>query len=349
MVTRWRYAGMLVALGVAAGLAWLATTDTVAVWPVRNTLQYRLLTTWWTLAGATVDWDQQHLIERLRHQAPREPEPAVSPGSDLRLGAPERVASAAPISASATRRTISFQSAGQPSQPALLYTPEATADPSPLLLVVYPGPAAEWESASVPLAAAGYAVVAAGPPYSFTIERDVDELERLARFGREALLPGVDGTRVAVLGGSYSALHVQRLVQRDAGRGRAIQAAVLMGAPVDLFDMRRRLEERTFVSPFGLDQALIALGLPDREPARYFRYSGAYHVTREMPPHLVVHSRQDAVVPYQQSELLARALAEAGVPYELHILDGGSHYLLSDTADARAIYDLTVRFLRAHA
>ena len=158
-------------------------------------------------------------------------------------------------------------------------------------------------------------------------------------------MPGVDGTRIAVLGGSYSGVHVLRLMQQDDVRP-AIKAAVLMGAPSDLFDMRRRLEERTFVPPFGLDRALIALGFPDREAVRYWKYSGAYHVRAGMPPTLLIHSRQDDVVPYQQSELLARMLTEEGVPNELHLLDGGSHYLLSQEGDARAIYDLTLRFLR---
>jgi dipeptidyl aminopeptidase/acylaminoacyl peptidase len=123
---------------------------------------------------------------------------------------------------------------------------------------------------------------------------------------------------------------------------------VLMGAPADLFDMRRRLEDGTYVPPFGLDQALIALGFPDREPARYRRYSGAYHVRPGGPPTLLVHSRQDDVVPYRQSELLGQQLAAAGVPHEVRLLDGGSHYLLSNEADARAVRDLTLSFLRRY-
>jgi len=228
-----------------------------------------------------------------------------------------------------------------------LYVPWGTDEQShalPLLVTAYPGPAEEWESASVPLAAAGYAVVAYGPPYGFDPERAVFALAGLVRQAQEGRMPGVDGTRVAVLGGSYSGVHVLRLMQQDVHP--AIKAAVLMGAPSDLFDMRRRLEERTFVPPFGLDQALIALGFPDREALRYWKYSGAYHVRAGMPPTLLIHSRQDDVVPYQQSELLARMLTEEGVPNELHLLDGGSHYLLSQEVDARAIHDLTLHFLR---
>ena len=215
----------------------------------------------------------------------------------------------------------------------------------PTLLTVYPGPADGWECASVPLAAAGYAVVAAGPAYSFDLERDVDELVRLLDFARAGRLAGADGSRVAALGGSYSALHVLRLLQREAPAGRGVAAAVLLGAPADLFDMRRRFEQGTFIPPFGLDQALVALGFPDREPLRYWRYSGAYHVRRELPPTVLIHSRSDAVVPYQQSELLAGALAQAGVWHRLHLFEGASHYLLSEEGETLAIYQITLDFL----
>lgn len=270
----------------------------------------------------------------------------VRPGTHLIVGAPQLVESEVPIPARAWRRQVSFDTGGRANQLTLLYTP-TTADVAaslPVLLTVYPGPADQWESASVPLAAAGYAVIAVGPAYSFAVEQDVDELAQLVQFARADKLPNADGSRIGVLGGSYSGLHVQRLLQRDL----AVRAAVLMGAPTDLFDMRRRLEDGTFVPPFGLDQALIALGFPDREPLRYWRYSGAYHVRSLMPPMLLIHSRSDDVVPYQQSMLLAEELTRVGVPHELHLLDGGSHYLISNEGDARLIHGLTLGFLVSH-
>jgi dipeptidyl aminopeptidase/acylaminoacyl peptidase len=209
---------------------------------------------------------------------------------------------------------------------------------------VYPGPAAEWECASLPLAAAGYAVLAAGPAYSFEPERDVDDLARWLRLAREGALPEVDGGRVALLGGSYSALHVQRLLERPEELG-AVRAVVLLGAPSDLFDARRRLEDGTYVPPFGLDAALIALGFPDREPLRYWRYSWAYHVRRDQPPVALIHSRRDEVVPFEQSEALARRLEAVGAPYRLYVFEAASHYLLSEDGDALAIYQLTLEFL----
>lgn len=408
---------------------WTLTTESADVWPMRNTLQYALVSAWWDLAGRPTLGEPTTVIGSVRdgdgrvlggvrvlltawdgttysgrsaadgnyriEQVPGGTYAAVAgvPGQGeavqrmVRLGgggrtlnlllgrkgvgpavAPDdaqpsgqRTAisdafSTTPIPARALRWELPLTEAGHASgrlartrgERALLYLPwDANQGnrSNPLLLTAYPGPADEWESASVPLAAAGYAVVAYGPPYSFEPERAVGALRGIISAARLGRLPGVDASRIAVLGGSYSGMHVLRLLQLEHGNA-AIKAAVLMGAPADLFDMRRRLEDRSFVPPFGLDQALVALGFPDREPLRYWRYSGAYHVRAGVPPALLIHSRQDDVVPYQQSELLARTFSEVGVPHELHLLDGGSHYLLSAEPDARRIYELTLRFLR---
>jgi pimeloyl-ACP methyl ester carboxylesterase len=217
------------------------------------------------------------------------------------------------------------------------YRPDGGGTAWPAIVVVYPGPAASWECASIPLAAAGFEVVAYGPPYGFDIEGEVARLR---------ILMATLGGRPAVLAGSYSAIHALRLVQ-DAPLG-AIRAVALMGPPVDLFDLRRRLEREGWVPPFGLDRALVALGRPDREVARHARYSARLHVAALHPPTLVIHSQSDEVVPVAQGEAYLQALAEAGVEAEGMILDGGGHYLLSTGGEAEAIRDRTVAFLSRH-
>ncbi len=415
---RWRVvAGVVLVLALV--LTWLATTDHMAIWPIRNTLQHHALTWWWTKVGqpaisetgtlrGTVRDEQDRPIEgawvlvarwdgtsystrsqanghytidgipagtyrpvagapgyrdvilgglwgRVRIKAgaetradavlPLESARMVAPGQDLALSEPVNLTCTTPLESSATRRQVTFDSGGQPNQLTFFYTPltATTTSRLPILLAVYPGPADTWECASLPLAAAGYAVLASGPAYSFDLERDIDELARLVAFARAGMFPGSDGTKLAILGGSYSGLHVQRLLQRDQN----VQAAVLLGAPTDLFDMRRRLENGTHIPPFGLDQVLIALGLPDREPLPYWRYSGAYHVRPDMPPLAILHSRSDEVVPYQQSELLAANLAQIDARYETHFFDGASHYLLTEEGDADSltVYHLTLDFL----
>jgi pimeloyl-ACP methyl ester carboxylesterase len=400
---------------LAIVLIWLITTDSTAVWPIRNTLQYHLLTWWWGQVGYPEEhapgvlrgtvrnrrgepiaqawvlvsrWDGTTYAarsgadgsfiiegvpagsylpvagapgyesvqlggwwEHIKIEAgaetiidpilPEETLRQVRPGRNLRLTEPAEVSCTKPLEARALRQEVTFDSAGAANQLTLYYRPITTtaSAESPVLLTVYPGPADSWECVSVPLAAAGFAVLAVGPAYSFELENDIDELERLIDFTRAGMFPNSDGTKIALVGGSYSSLHVQRLLQRDPN----VRAAVLLGPPTDLFDMRRRLENGTFIPPFGLDRALIALGFPSDEPLRYWRYSGAYQVQPDYPPILVVHSRGDKVVPYQQSDFLVENLAAAGVVYETHFFDGASHYLI-DTNSAE-LYQITLDFL----
>ena len=415
-VRRWP---SLVLLAVVLTLVFLATTDNPAIWPIRNTLNYRL-TRWWEtrvgagqpagtaelggcirgdadapLAGATVVLSERdgtlhqalagasgcyyiggvpagayvpiasapgyadaairpwHLPLRLSVGEQRKldialapaGQIALSPGTNLRIGAPITLTWALPRPSVAARRQITYTSGSRENQLTFLYMPIMTGStPLPTLLAVYPGSADLWEGVSIPLAAAGYAVVAVGPDYALDLEDDIGELRRLVGLIRAGLLPGADGRRIVALGGSYSSLHVQRLVAGDTG----FRGVVLLGAASDLFDLRRRFEQGSFRPPFGLDQALIALGTPDVSPERYWRYSSRFHLRRDLPPILLMHSRDDEVVPFEQSERLASDLGRLGVAYEAHFFDGMSHYLLADrpSADLDRLYAITVDFLR---
>lgn len=270
--------------------------------------------------------------------------PTVAPGRDLRLGEPITREWSLPVRGMAVERSITFDSGGKPNQLALLYTPITATERLPLLLAVYPGPADTWWPVSIPLASAGYSVLAVGPTYALDLEPDIDELQRLVAFARAGRLPGVDGRHIALLGGSYSSLHVLRLLERDVG----FAGAVLLGPPSDLFDMRRRFEEGSIFPPFGLDRALIALGTPDTDPETYWRYSAAFHLRDDLPPILLMHSRQDEIIPYQQSEILAAALTNAGVQHEDYFFDGMKHYLLATepSPELTHLYELTLAFLR---
>ncbi len=296
-----------------------------------------------TLGGVRV-WAGRETVATVRLAT--EPPRALPPVEGLALAEPVTVQCEAPLASRARQQRVSFQSGGRPNQPTFLYTPVGEEGaPYPTLLAVYPGPVETWGCTSVPLAAAGYAVLAIGPAYNLELERDVDELAQLLALARAGRFPLADGSRIATLGGSYSAILTQRLLQRDA----AIAASVLLGPPTDLFDARRRWEEGTFVPPFaGLEQALIALGYPDRAPLRYWRYSSAYHVSAALPPTILFHSYEDEIVPYPQSEQLAAVLDEAGVERELHLFHGGTHYLLAEGDRALEIYDLTLEFLERH-
>jgi hypothetical protein len=271
--------------------------------------------------------------------------PEVAPGTNLRISAPVTLSWDVPQPGRAIRRELTYSSGGEPNQPTWLYTPEtgSSSGPYPTLLAVYPGPADTWESVSIPLAAAGYAVIAVGPEYALTLDDDIDELQRLLMFARAGDLPDTDGSRVAALGGSYSGLHVLRLLRREVG----LQSAVLLGPPSDLFDYRRRFEQGSFFPPYGLDQALIALGTPDTAPMRYWRNSARYHIEPDWPPILLMHSRQDEIVPFEQSQVFVEDLEQAGVDVESYFFTGMRHYLRADqpSEELDRLYTITLDFL----
>lgn len=261
-----------------------------------------------------------------------------------KLTDPQDLVCKSPVAGSARRETLHFAQKDF-TELVFLYRPTETAnDPLPVLLTVYPGPVDTWECVSIGLAQAGYAVLAVGPAYGLDLTADVDRLQQLMTVVKSDGINGLDNSRIAALGGSYSALLLELLMLRDPG----LAAVILLGPPTDMFDFRRRFEREGFMPPFGLDRALIALGLPSREPLRYLNHSMVYHVRDNLPATLLFHSYQDEIVPYQQSGLLAESLRKRGVEAELHLFYGASHYLLEDSAASMKIYEQTVDFLRRH-
>ncbi|MDM8518520.1 carboxypeptidase regulatory-like domain-containing protein [Anaerolineales bacterium HSG6] len=288
----------------------------------------------------TIEAEQTTMLPlRLTARTP----PAVTPAQAFSLSEPSRLTCTKPFVSSADRRQIHFDNAGQPNQLTFYYTPVTATTKLPLILVIYPGPVDSWECASISLSAGEFSVLAVGPPYSFVVEEQLDELERLIDLAQEDAFPLGDGRRVGLLGGSFSSIHVLRIIQRR----QDVQAALLLGPPTDMFAMRNHLENGTFIPPFGLDQIMIAAGFPDREMMRYWQYSAAYHVRSDFPPLAILHSRSDEVVPIEQSERLAANLAAVGAVHETHFFDGAGHYLMAadSDADTAEVYRITIDFL----
>ena len=86
-------------------------------------------------------------------------------------------------------------------------------------------------------------------------------------------------------------------------------------------------------------------------------YRAQENVTAATPPAFVWHTASDELVPALNSLRFAAALAEQGVPYELHVFQDGPHGLaLADEttavdgammdADARVWFDLAVNWLK---
>ncbi|HYE47470.1 MAG TPA: S9 family peptidase [Caulobacter sp.] len=71
------------------------------------------------------------------------------------------------------------------------------------------------------------------------------------------------------------------------------------------------------------------------------------HAGRADAPILLIHGKDDAVVPFDQSSTMAAALRRAGKPVELLSLDGGDHWL-TDEASRTAMLKAALAFLEKH-
>ncbi|MEU9475892.1 alpha/beta hydrolase [Streptomyces sp. NPDC048191] len=91
------------------------------------------------------------------------------------------------------------------------------------------------------------------------------------------------------------------------------------------------------------------LGGPEAErPARARVASPVtYAADGGAPPFLLIHGREDRVVPYSQSEALARVLTDAGGDVTLRPVEGADHIFLG-SAEVPAIVAHSVEFLRKH-
>jgi acetyl esterase/lipase len=68
------------------------------------------------------------------------------------------------------------------------------------------------------------------------------------------------------------------------------------------------------------------------------------YVAPGAPPFLLIHGTADTVVPYEQSEVLAQALTEAGVPVRLVPIEGADH-IFNGHDDIDGIVRLSVEYL----
>ena len=63
-------------------------------------------------------------------------------------------------------------------------------------------------------------------------------------------------------------------------------------------------------------------------------------MTKDTPPTFLWATAADELVPVQYSLLMATALADAGVPFELHVFEKGKHGMgLANQASAEALTD----------
>jgi acetyl esterase/lipase len=216
-----------------------------------------------------------------------------------------------------------------------VYTPQGAAPSGgwPVLIAIHGGGWRRFSkdqygpriaSAFVPR---GYAVVAPNyvlsAPGRPTWPLNFEDVEAAVRWIREqASMLDINPDRIAAIGESAGANLAALLGTPEAngkigGVSSQVNAVVAFSTPTDLTSLYG--ESRLG----GLAAAQFLGGTPDQVPANYVGASPIDHVSAADAPMLLVHGLQDPLIPVSQAETMASALAAAGVPHRLILVNGG--------------------------
>jgi acetyl esterase/lipase len=79
----------------------------------------------------------------------------------------------------------------------------------------------------------------------------------------------------------------------------------------------------------------------------YYKFSVVFHL-EGMPPLCLLHGKDDELVPYNQSVMLAEELKRRGMPYEFYSYEGLKHYFSTsaDNATTRQMFQDSLDCLR---
>ncbi|HOK76913.1 MAG TPA: alpha/beta hydrolase [Verrucomicrobiota bacterium] len=124
-----------------------------------------------------------------------------------------------------------------------------------------------------------------------------------------------------------------------------VQAVVDYFGPTDFLQMdAHRLPNGMIHDAVDSPESELIGGAIQENKAKVTRANPITYITSKAPPFLICHGDQDPLVPHHQSELLAAALKEAGVPVTFYTVKGAGHGGFRDPK----VSELTREFLAKH-
>lgn len=255
-------------------------------------------------------------------------------------------------------RTVSYRAAdGLALEGVLTLPPDRAASALPLVVLPHGGPAARdypefnwWAQA---FASRGYAVwqpnFRGSTGYSAALRKagngewgakmQTDLSDGTAELVRQGL---VDPRRVCIVGGSYGGYAALAGVTLQQGLYRC---AVSVAGVTDLKDImqydkeRRGQNARRYnLQQFGARSMFDEI-LAQRSPVQQAAKADA--------PILLIHGKDDTIVPYRQSVQMQRALQKSGKPVEFVTLEGEDHFL-SRGETRTAMLKAAIAFVERH-
>jgi dipeptidyl aminopeptidase/acylaminoacyl peptidase len=147
----------------------------------------------------------------------------------------------------------------------------------------------------------------------------------------------VDPKRACIVGASYGGYAALAGVTLQQG---VYRCAVSVAGVADL-----KLMYSTDIRESG-DSKMLGKALREQlgDPKSYSEVSPRRFAARADAPVLLIHGKDDTVVPYKQSQVMADALKDAGKPYELVTLAGEDHWL-SRAETRKKMLSETMRFV----
>src|ERR1700722_7448122 len=238
--------------------------------------------------------------------------------------------------APAEMRAISYSAADGLTIPAFLTLPKGPGKDLPLIVLPHGGPAyadtLDFDWWSQALASQGYAVLqpnfrgstlnsnfleAGFGEWGRKMQTDLsDGVRYLARRGI------IDPKRVCIVGASYGGYAALAGVAIESG---VYRCAVSVAGISDL----RRFRKWTGVNRMGISQRYWDrfMGTADQHDPALTAISPIEHVAAVTAPVLLIHGRDDTVVPFEQSEVMLSALKHAGKSATLVTLKHEDHWL----------------------
>ena len=261
------------------------------------------------------------------------------------------------VQAPAAVRAISYPAADGLTIPGFLTLPPGLPEKGlPLIVFPHGGPAAsdtlEFDWWAQAMAAEGYAVLqpnfrgstlnstfleAGFGEWGRKMQTDVsDGVRYLARQGV------IDPKRVCIVGASYGGYAALAGVTLESG---VYRCAVSVAGISDL----RRFRKWIVLNEVGLSQRYWDrfIGISNKDDPAIAAISPIEHVSAVNVPVLLIHGRDDTVVPYEQSDVMLGALKRAGKSAEMITMKHEDHWL-SRSETRLQMLQASVAFLKAN-
>jgi dipeptidyl aminopeptidase/acylaminoacyl peptidase len=253
-------------------------------------------------------------------------------------------------------KAVSYAAADGLEIPAFLTLPGGSAKDLPLIVLPHGGPAAadtldfDWWSQA--LAAQGYAVLQ--PNFRGSILDSKFLQQGFGEWGRKMqsdLSDGVrylaregiiDPKRVCIVGASYGGYAALAGVTVETG---VYRCAVSVAGISDL----RLFRKWTIANEVGQSQRYWDrfMGTADQKDPALIAISPIEHVAAVTVPVLLIHGRDDTVVPFEQSDVMLSALRRAGKTATLVTMKHEDHWLSRGETRLQML-QATVDFLKAN-